>query len=136
MANLRMSVDVRNDMLDAIASRAGGNAILRIYSGTQPSTGGAETTILAQLTMNATFAPAATAGVLTLNSITADNSANANGTASWFRILQSDATTHVLDGDVSTTAAGTGDLQLDSVDIQVGGTVALGGPNTVTAGNA
>lgn len=136
MANLRMSATLRNNMLDEITGYAGGSAILRIYSGTQPSTGGAETTILAQLTMNATFAPAAAAGVLTLNSITADSSANATGTATWFRILQSDATTHVLDGDVSTTAAGTGDLQLDDTSIVLGGTVALGGPNTVTAGNA
>ena len=136
MANLRMAPTLRNNMLDEITGYAGGSAILRIYSGTQPSTGGAETTILAQLTMNAAFAAAAAAGVLTLNSITADSSANATGTATWFRILQSDATTHVLDGDVSTTAAGTGDLQLDDTSIVLGGTVALGGPNTITAGNA
>lgn len=124
-------------MLDEITARAGTSAILRIYSGTQPATGGAETTILAQLTCNATaFAGAAASGVLTLNSITADSSANATGTATWFRIYQSDGTTHVLDGDVSTTAAGTGDLQLDDTSIVLGGTVALGGPNTVTAPNA
>ena len=123
-------------MLDEITSYAGGSAILKIYSGTQPATGGAETTVLAQLTCNATFAAAAAAGVLTLNSITADSSANASGTATWFRIYQSNGTTHVLDGDVSTTAAGTGDLQLDDTAIVLGGTVALGGPNTVTAPNA
>ena len=123
-------------MLDEITSYAGGSAILKILSGTQPAGGGAETTVLAQLTCNATFAPAATSGVLTLNSITADSSANATGTATWFRIYQSDGTTWVIDGDVSTTAAGTGDLQLDDTSIVLGGTVALGGPNTVTAPNA
>ena len=132
-----MNETLRNNMLDEITARAGTSAILRIYSGTQPATGGAETTILAQLTCNATaFAGAAASGVLTLNSITADSSANATGTATWFRIYQSDGTTHVLDGDVSTTAAGTGDLQLDDTSIVLGGTVALGGPNTVTAPNA
>ena len=136
MSNLKMSATLRNNMLDEITGYAGASAILKIYSGTQPATGGAETTVLAQLTCNATFAAAASAGVLTLNSITADSSANASGTATWFRIYQSDGTTHVLDGDVSTTAAGTGDLQLDDTAIVLGGTVALGGPNTVSAPNA
>lgn len=136
MANLGMSTTLRNNILDEITALVGSSGILRIYSGTQPATGGAETTILAQLTLNATFAPAAAAGLLTLNAITSDSSANASGTATWFRILQSDATTQVIDGDVSTTSAGTGDLQLDDTSIVLGGTVALGGPNTFTAPNA
>lgn len=136
MSNLGIATTLRNNMLDEITAYAGASAVLRIYSGTQPATGGAETTILAQLTCNATFAPAATGGVLTLNSITSDSSANASGTATWWRIYQSDATTQVIDGDVSTTAAGTGDLQLDDTSIVLGGTVALGGPNTFTAPDA
>lgn len=136
MSNIGLSATLRNNRLDEITGYAGGSAILRIYSGTQPATGGAETTILAQLTMNATFAPAASAGVLTLNAVTADSSANNTGTATWARIYQSNGTTHVMDMDVSTTAAGTGDLQLDDTSIQTGGTVALGGPNTITEANA
>lgn len=136
MSNLKLSNTLRNNMLDEITGYAGASAILKIYSGTQPAGGGAETTVLAQLTCNATFAGAATGGVLTLNSITADSSANASGTATWYRIYQSDGTTWVVDGDVSTTTAGTGDLQLDSTSIVLGGTVALGGPNTFTAPNA
>lgn len=132
---LGLNVTLRNNMLDEITARAGASAILRIYSGSQPATGGAETTILAQLTCNATFAPAASSGVLTLNSIASDTSANATGTATWFRIYQSDATTHVLDGTVSTVAAGTGDLQLDDTSIVLGGTVAISSA-TITAGNA
>jgi len=126
---------LRNSRLDAITSRAGSNALLRIYSGTRPATSGAETTILAQLTCNATFAPAASGGVLTLNAITSDTSANATGTATWFRILASDGTTIVLDGSVSTVAAGTGDLQLDDTAIVLGGTVAVSS-GTFTEGNA
>lgn len=136
MSNLGLDTTLRNNMLDEITARAGASAVLRIYSGTQPATAGAETTILAQLTCNATFAPAASGGVLTLNSITADSSANASGTATWFRIYDSGATQQVIDGDVSTTAAGTGDLQLDDTSVVLGGTVALGGPNTITAPNA
>ena len=131
-----MADTLRNNRLDEITGYAGASAILKILSGTKPAGGGAETTVLAQLTCNAVFAPAATGGVLTLNSITADSSANASGTATWARIYQSDGTTYVMDMDVSTTAAGTGDLQLDDTSIVLGGTVALGGPNTITEANA
>ena len=58
---------LRNSMLDAITTLAGASALLRIYDGTRPATGGTATTLLAELTCNATFAPGAAAGVLTLN---------------------------------------------------------------------
>ena len=131
---LGINVTTRNAMLDAITTRAGASALLRIYDGTQPATGGTATTKLAELTCNATFAPAASSGVLTLNAITSDTSADATGTATWFRIVQSGGSTHVLDGSVSTVAAGTGDLQLDSVSVVLGGTVAVSSA-TITAGN-
>jgi hypothetical protein len=72
---------LRNTRLNAITTAAGANALLRLYSGARPATGGATTTLLAELTCGATFAPAASAGVLTLNAITQDPSANATGTA-------------------------------------------------------
>ena len=110
---LAYSAAVRNAMLDAITTAAGGSALLSIYDGTRPATGGAATTLLAQLTCNATFAPGASGGVLTLNSITQDSSANATGTATWFRITTSGAT-HVLDGNVGTSGS---DLNLSSTAI-------------------
>ena len=116
---------LRNARLDQITTRAGANALIRIYSGSRPSTGGTPTTLLAQLTCNATFAPAASSGVLTLNAISPATSAAATGTATWFRIVQSDGATHVADGSVSTVAAGTGDMRLDDTSIVLGGTVAL-----------
>jgi hypothetical protein len=105
---------IRNAMLDTITTRAGASALLRIYNGTRPATAGTATTLLAQLTCNATFAPAASAGVLTLNSITQDSSADATGTATWFRIVKSDGTTFVLDGDVGTSGS---DLNLVTTSI-------------------
>jgi len=131
---LGINTTTRNAMLDAITSRAGASALLRIYDGSRPATGGTATNLLAQLTCNATFAPAASGGVLTLNSIASATSAAATGTATWFRIVQSNGTTHVLDGSVSTQAAGTGDCQLDSTSIVLGGTVAISSA-TITAGN-
>lgn len=108
---------IRNAMLDLITTRAGSLALLRIYDGTRPATGGTATTLLAELTCNATFAPAASAGVLTLNSITQDSSANATGVATWFRIVQSNGTSFVMDGSV---AASGSDLNLTTTSISLG----------------
>jgi len=105
---------LRNSMLDAITTLAGASALLRIYDGTRPATGGTATTLLAELTFNATFAPGAANGVLTLNAITQDSSANSSGTATWFRIVKSDGTTHVLDGNVGTSGS---DLNLTTTTI-------------------
>ena len=123
---------LRDAMLDAITTRAGASALLRIYQGTRPATGGAATTLLAELTCNATFAPAAVNGVLTLNAITQDSSANATDTATWFRIVQSDGTTFVMDGDVGTAGS---DLNLNSVSIVAAGTVSCTS-FVITEGNA
>jgi hypothetical protein len=106
--------------LNAITTAAGGSALLSIYSGTRPATGGTATTLLAQLTCNATFAPSASGGVLTLNSITTNNAA-AGGTASWFRITDS-SSTFCLDGDVGTSGS---DLNLSTTTIVSGQPVAV-----------
>jgi hypothetical protein len=121
---------LRNRQLDGITTEVGASGLLRIYSGSRPATGGTETTVLAELTCNATFAPAASGGVLTLNAITADSSANATGTASWFRILTSGAVAKI-DGDVGTSGS---DLNLNSTSITSGGTVSVTS-FTITAGN-
>jgi hypothetical protein len=123
---------LRNNQLDEITARAGASALLRIYDGSRPATGGTATTLLAQLTCNSTFAAAASGGVLTLNAIADDTSADATGTATWFRIVQSDGSTHAMDGDVSTSGS---DMNFDSVSFVAGGTVSVSS-FTITAGNA
>lgn len=128
---LAYSTTIRNAMLDAITSAAGGSALLSIYDGTRPATGGTATTLLAQLTCNATFAPAASGGVLTLNSITQDSSANATGTATWFRITTSGGT-FILDGNVGTSGS---DLNLTSTSIVSGQAVSVTS-FVITEGNA
>ena len=127
---------LRNAQLDAITTAVGASGKLRIYTATRPATGAAigGATLLAELTLNATFAPAATGGALTLNSITADSSADASGTANWFRLWKSDGTTAVVDGSVTATGGG-GDLELNSVSLTAGGTVSVTS-FTITAGNA
>lgn len=129
---LAFSTTIRNNMLDAITSFTSGSAFLRIYDGTRPATGGTATTLLAELTCNATFAPAASGAVLTLNAITQDSSANATGTATWFRIVKSDGTTFVLDGNVGTSGS---DLNLNTTSIVSAAAVSVTS-FTITAGNA
>lgn len=131
---IKLSAACRNAMLDGITSTVGGSALWRIYDGTRPAnvaTAITSQTLLAELTCNATFAPAASGGVLTLNSITADSSANASGTASFFRIVTSGGTA-VIDGDVGTSGS---DLNLSSVSIVATGSVSISSA-TFTAGNA
>ncbi len=101
------------------------NGYLRIYDGTQAATAdtavGAQT-LLAELRFNATAFGAASNGVATANAITQDSSANATGTASWFRALKSDGTTAVFDGSVGTSGC---DLNLNTVSIVSGAAVAV-----------
>lgn len=128
---LGFDASIRNAQADAITTRAGASALLRIYDGVRPATGGAATTKLAELTCNATFAPGAAAGVLTLNAITQDSSADATGTATWFRIVKSDGVTFVMDGNVGTAGS---DLNINSTAIVLGGIVSVTSA-VITTGN-
>lgn len=102
------------DILNAIDAGAGAG-LLRIYDGSRPATGGTATTLLAELTLSDPCG-SVTNGVLTFSAITQDSSANATGTATWFRIVTS-AGAHVLDGSVGTSGA---DLNLTTTSITSG----------------
>ena len=89
---------------DAVTALVNGGT-LRIYSGTKPAgpdTGLSGNTVLAELTFGNPAFGSASNGVATANSITADSSANATGTASFFRAFASNGTTAVFDGEVGT----------------------------------
>jgi len=122
--NPKISNAAANAEADATA-RLLDNGYLRIYDGTQAvdaDTALGAQVLLAELRYNATSAPAASGGVLTFNAITADSSANATGTATWFRSLKSDGTTVVFDGSAGTSGA---NLNLNSVAIQSGAAVSI-----------
>ena len=119
--NTQMADVTVNAQADAMATLLN-NGYLRIYSGTQPAT--ADTalsgnTLLAELRFNATAAPAASSGVLTFNAFTPDSSADATGTASFFRAFKSDGTTVVFDGNVGTTGS-TSCLEMATTTITAG----------------
>lgn len=107
---------LRNTRMDAIddACNAGsGAALIRIYDGTRPATGGTATTLLAELTASDPMFGASASGVLTASAITQDSSANATGTATWFRVVDSSGTA-VMDGNVGTSGS---DLNLTTTSI-------------------
>lgn len=125
------STALRNARLDQITTAVGTSGVLRIYDGTRPATGGAATTLLAELTCSATFAPAAAAGVLTANAITQDSSANATGTATWARLTTSAG---VFVADMAAGTSGT-ELILNTTSIVSGAAVTCTSC-VITAGNA
>lgn len=132
--NLKISTTAVNAQADALSDLLD-NGYLRIYDGTQPANANTAITtqvLLAELRFNATASPAASGGVLTMNSITQDSSANATGTATWFRALKSDGSTVVFDGSVGTASC---DLNLGSTSITSGASVAVTSMTyTVSAG--
>jgi hypothetical protein len=122
---ISMTTAVRNARADALTTAIGNAALLRIYDGTPPANANAAlsgNTKLAELTCGSPFAPAAASGVQTANSITQDSSADATGTASFFRVYKSDGTTVTEQGSVGTSGA---DLNLNTTSIVAGGPVAV-----------
>ena len=131
---IKYDTTTRNDMLAALNTRIGTSAKLRIYNGTRPANVGTaitSQTMLAELTCNATaFAATPSGGVLTANAIS-NGTAAATGTASWYRLFQSNGTTAISDGDVATSGS---DLNLNNTSIATGQTVSVTS-FTITDGN-
>ncbi len=124
----------RNNMLDEISALVNGGpsgGLIRIYDGARPATGGAVTTLLAELTFSDPAFPAAASGTMSANAITDDSSADATGTATWFRVVDSTGA-FVYDGDVGTSGS---DLNLNTTSITIGVNVAIS-TLTITMGNA
>ena len=122
---------LRNAQLDALATFAGNSGKLRIYAGSRPATGGAATTLLVELVMNATAFAAASSGVLTANAITS-GVAVATGTATWARLFKSDGTTIVADLGVGTSGQ---EVTIATTSIVTSATVSCSS-FVVTRGNA
>lgn len=120
----------RADEITAARDAGAGPGVIRIYNGTRPSKGGTPTTLLAELTFSNTSSPSAVNGVLTASAITGDSSANATGTATWFREVDSNGN-FILDGDVGLSGA---DLNLNDVNIVAGQPVNISS-YVITEGN-
>jgi hypothetical protein len=125
--NTIISNAARNAMVNALTTlldAGAGAATIKIYTGTQPAGPGTAVgaqVLLGTLTCSDPAFPTGSNGVATASAITADSSADATGTATWFRALDSNAVA-IIDGSVGTSAA---DLILDSVSIVAGGTISV-----------
>ena len=123
--NPHVTADGRKLMLDAFVALADAGR-LRVYSGTQPATADTAVagTLLAELVMpTPAFTPVAAspgaAYTVSAGAITQESSADASGTATWFRLFRSDGTTPLLDGSAGVSGC---DLNL-SADVISSGSI-------------
>jgi hypothetical protein len=128
-SNLFLSDTAAKTGCDAVAALANGGTV-KIYAGTQPvdaNTAVGAQTLLATLTFGSTaFAASVASGTTptrkataTANSIADDTSADATGTATWFRCLKSDGTTVIMDGSCGVTGSGA-DMELATTSLVIG----------------
>ena len=124
--SITLSAAAQNAAANAVvtlidAGAAGGT--IKVYTGSKPATPDTAPsgTLLATLTFSATAFSAASSGTATAAAITGDSSADATGTAGWFRVADSNGAA-VFDGTVTATGGG-GDMTFDSVSFVAGGTV-------------
>jgi hypothetical protein len=115
---VQLSVAVRNARLDAIESTIGTTAVLKIFDGSMPANCATADagTVLASLTLPSDWMAAASSGSKAKSGTWSDASADATGTADYFRLYASDGTTCHAQGTV-TASGGGGDLTLDNVSI-------------------
>lgn len=138
---ITISTAARNAAADAIVdlidAGAGAGALL-IYDGTRPA--GPDTAVttqtkLLEIELNEPAFGAATNGAAALDTNGLSSTGEANGTASWFRLVDSDGN-GVIDGSVTATGGG-GDLTLNTTTISIGLTVEItSGQITMPAGTA
>jgi len=124
---ISIATAARNARADAITTFTGNAALLRIYDGAPPASANAAlagNTKLAELVTGSPLAPAAAGGVLTANAIAQDASADATGTASFWRLYKADGVTVVKQGSATATGGG-GDLQLNTLSIVAAGPVGV-----------
>lgn len=135
---LQYSDSVRNAQLDAVESTIGTAAVLKLYdltAGAPADCAAAITgTVLATITLPSDWMNAASSGSKTKLGTWQDSSADAAGTADFFRLFASDGTTCHAQGTVTATGGG-GDLTLDNAVIASAQSVTIN-TFTISAANA
>jgi hypothetical protein len=128
MAIIRFATAVKNACLtpirDAIdAGPAAGT--IKLYTGTIPAdvqTAVTTQTLLGTMTFSDPSGTVAT-GAFTASAITQDSAADATGTATWARVLDSTGAA-VMDVDCTVTGGG-GTMQLNTTNIVIGGPILI-----------
>lgn len=118
---VQLSVPVRNARLDAIESTIGTSAIMTILSGTAPANCATADsgTVLATLSLPSDWMANAASGAKAKSGTWQDTSADATGTAGYFRIKDSTGATCGIQGTVTATGGG-GDMTVDNVSFASG----------------
>ena len=133
---VQWSSTVRNAVLDAWESSIGTSAIVRVYTGAMPaSTGTASSgTLLVEYTLGSDWAAAGASGSKTFSSLPIAGTAQATGTAGYYRIFASNGTTCHEQGTV-TASGGGGDMTISNTSVTYRQTVNITG-FTLTAPRA
>jgi hypothetical protein len=129
--NLKYSNGTRNAQQQGLITYAGSGALINIYAGSQPAnanTAISGQTLLVTLTVSGSFGTDSN-GTITLSTVT-NGTAVATGTASFFRITQSNGSTVVMDGSVATSDA---DLVLNNTSIATGQVVSISAGTIIRA---
>lgn len=132
----QLSVESRNATLQAIEDTVGINPILTISTGAVPTNCAAANTgtVVATMVLPSDWLGAPALGSIQLSGAWQDLSADASGTAGYFRIFDPTGTTCHMQGTISATGAG-GDMQLDNTNIAIGQQITITS-FTITAGGA
>lgn len=132
----QLSTDVRNGTLQAIETTVGTSPVLTVHSGTIPTDCATANTgtVLATMVLPTDWFNNPVNGQITLSGTWQDLSADASGTASYFRMHQSDGAVCHMQGTITATGAG-GDMQLDNTNIATGQQINITA-FTITAGGA
>jgi hypothetical protein len=132
---LQLSIAARNARLDSIETAVGVSAILQIWSGEIPANcaAAATGTGLFSSRLAPDWAANAANGSKSFNNLPLSGTAIATGTAGYFRIMDSTATTCHMQGTVTESGIG-GDMIIDNADILNGQPVNITG-FIITDGN-
>lgn len=136
---LRFDNSIRLAEADAIISRAGSGALIHIYQGTQPATGGgsaAGSLLLGTPTVPGAFGTRDSSALITLGAVTQDSAADNSGNAQWFRIMASNDTTWVMDGSIGVNGAVGVDMFMPTIVIVAPNPITMNATNTILIGNS
>lgn len=118
---MEITITARNAAGAALTDLLNSGSV-QIRTGTSPGVDSAATgTLLGTLPLSATAFGAWASGSATANTITQDASADATGTAGYFRALNSGSGA-VIDGTITATGGG-GDMEVNSTSIVSGATI-------------
>ena len=125
---MKISTTTADAMLSALAATLN-SGLIRIYSGTEPATANTAlsgNTQLAELTFgNPAFGTPAASGsdrIITANAITQDAGSDGDGTATFFRAMNTAGTVTTYQGTVGTSGQ---QLNLTATNIVSGGVVSV-----------